>query len=253
MARAVGEMDGSDAPARGDGREDGEDRAGARAPPVIERLIGEYNEALIDTDRDRAMRIVHDAVEQGITPEQIVFQVVLPSMERMIPEPGGDGVSIAQHFITSQIGEAVTTEMIARFEKSPQVRGRVVIGTVHGDMHSLGKKIVTGCLRARLIEVRDLGLNVAAERFVEEAIAFGAEVIALSAMMVHTARGEKGCPRVCGLLQERGLRRRIKVVVGGAPFTFHPELARMVGADAWAADALTGGRVIEEAIREVQR
>jgi methanogenic corrinoid protein MtbC1 len=221
---------------------------------MIEQVVRAYNDALIDTDRDRAMQVVHDAVEQGITPEQIIFQVVLPSMDMMIQHLGSDGgVSIAQHFITSQIGEAVTTEMIARFAKSPEVRGRVVIGTVHGDMHSLGKKIVTGCLKARLIEVRDLGLNVAAERFVEEAIAFDAEVIAMSAMMVHTARGEKGCRRVCELLQERGLRRRFKVVVGGAPFTFHPQLAGIVGADAWAADAMTGARVIEEAIREVRR
>jgi methanogenic corrinoid protein MtbC1 len=222
--------------------------------PMTEQIISAYNDALIDTDRDRAMQVVHDAVEQGITPEQIVFEVVLPSMERMVQQvSANDGVSIAQHFITSQIGEAVTTEMIARFRKSPEVRGRVVIGTMHGDLHSLGKTIVTGCLRARLIEVRDLGINVPAERFVEEAIAFGAEVIAMSAMMVHTARGEKGCLQVCRLLQERGLRQRVRVVVGGAAFTFHPQLAGIVGADAWAADAMTGGKVIQEAIREVRR
>ena len=90
--------------------------------------------------------------------------------------------------------------------------GHVVIGTSWGDMHSLGKKIVVGCLRSMMIDVTDLGVNVAAEKFVDEAVAHNAPVIAISSMMVHTARGEDGCLRVREILKERGLEDRIKIM-----------------------------------------
>ena len=85
-----------------------------------------------------------------------------------------------------------------------------MIGTASGDMHSLGKRIVMGCLRARMVDVKDLGINVQPERFVDEAQAHNAEVIGISAMMVHTARGENGCLRVREILKERGLEDRIR-------------------------------------------
>jgi methanogenic corrinoid protein MtbC1 len=118
--------------------------------------------------------------------------------------------NLAQHFITAQIADSVTAEMIAKFKMAPEITGRVVIGTASGDMHSLGKRIVMGCLRARMVDVKDLGINVQPERFVDEAQAHNAEVIGISAMMVHTARGENGCLRVREILKERGLEDRIR-------------------------------------------
>jgi len=79
------------------------------------------------------------------------------------------------------------------------------------------------------------------------------QVNAISAMMVHTARGENGCRKVRQILSERGLEERIKVAVGGAPYRFDPELYRTVGADAWAENGITAGRVITDLIREVRR
>jgi methanogenic corrinoid protein MtbC1 len=124
-----------------------------------------------------------------------------------------------------------------------------VIGTAMGDMHSLGKSIVSGCLKAQMFEVIDLGSSVPPERFVDEAVAHNAQVIGVSSMMVHTALGEDGCLGVRRILKERGLEDRIKLVVGGTPYSFDPELCQMVKADAWAQDGISAGKIISDLIK----
>lgn len=221
---------------------------------MLDTIIREYNEAIFDTDRDRALQIVHEAVEQGVTPEQVVFEVVLPALDLMVKAISENmDANLAQHFMTAQIADTVTAEMIAKFQKAPQCAGTVVIGTAQGDMHSLGKRIVIGCLKARMIEVIDLGVNVAPEHFVDEAVGRKAQVIGISAMMVHTARGENGSLAVRRLLQERGLEDRIRIIVGGAPFRFDDRLYRAVQADAWAGDGVTASKVITDLVLEVKK
>ncbi len=220
----------------------------------MEQIIREYNEAIFDTDREKALKVVRDALDKGVSPEQVVFKLVIPAIESMIKSISEDGdASLAQHFMASQIGAEVVEEMIPRFERRPDVIGRVVIGTSQGDFHGLGKRIVTGCLRVYMIEVTDLGLNVSPARFVDEAVVRNAQVIGVSSMMVHTARGENGCLKVRQILEERGLEDRIKVVVGGAPYRFDHELYKTVHADAWAENGIVAGRVITDLIREVSR
>lgn len=220
----------------------------------IEQLIAAYNEAVYDTDRDKALQIIQAAVNDGVSPEEIVFDVVVPAIEQMIKSISENmDMNLAQHFMASQIAAEVTNAMVPRFKCSPDIIGQIVIGTAHGDLHSLGKQIVTGCLKARMIEYIDLGVNVPPDRFVDEAVASHAQVIGISAMMVHTARGEDGCLKVRQILKERGLEGEIKIVVGGAPFRFDHDLYKTVQADAWAEDGLTAGKIIGELIREVRR
>jgi trimethylamine corrinoid protein len=217
----------------------------------IKLYIKLYNEAVFDTDRDRALGVVRQAVEQGVSPEEVVFQLVLPAMDLMMKAVSEDCyANLAQHFLTARIADAVTSEMIPKFKMLPTIVGRIVIGTAWGDFHTLGKRIVIGCLKARMVDVLDLGINVPAERFVEEAVSHEAGVIGISALMVHTATGENGCRKVRRILADRGLGDRIKIIVGGAPFRFSPELFKTVGADTWAPDALAAGKVIEDLLRE---
>jgi len=212
---------------------------------TIEETIKGYNEAIFDTDRDRALEVVHEALASGMTPEDIVFKVVLPAMDQMIRAISETlDANLAQQYITAQIADSVVTEMIPKFKQAPHVAGHVVIGSAEGDLHSLGKRIVIGCLRARMIEVTDLGVNVSPETFVDEALAHDASVIGISAMMAHTARGPNGSLGVRRILKERGLEDRIKIVVGGAPYRFDDELYKTVQADAWAEDGVTAGGVI---------
>jgi len=221
---------------------------------MLEQVVTDFNEAIFDTDRDKALGVVHGALEKGMSPEEIIFQVVTPALSYFLEGVSeGQDINLAQHFMTSQIAAEVTEEMVAKFEKAPEVFGHMVIGTASGDLHSLGKRIVVGCLQSQMIEVTDLGVNVPAEKFVDEALAKNAQVIGISTMMVHTARGENGCIKVRELLKQRNLDGKIKIIVGGAPYTFDHGLYQTVQADAWAEDGIAAGKVIVELIKEVQR
>jgi 5-methyltetrahydrofolate--homocysteine methyltransferase len=110
--------------------------------------------------------------------------------------------------------------------------GRVVIGTVHGDLHDIGKNLVGILLKGAGFEVVDLGSDVPAERFVDAAAEHGAAVIGLSALLTTTMPVMKD---VVGLVRERGLGGRVKVIVGGAPVS--EAWAREIGADAYGYDA----------------
>lgn len=221
---------------------------------MLDQIVKEYNEAIFDTDRDRALSVVYKAVEQGVSPEQVVFEVVLPALDLMVKSISENlDANLAQHFMTAQIADTVTAEMIGKFKKAPEVVGTMVIGTAQGDMHSLGKRIVIGCLKARMIDVIDIGVNVAPEHFVDEAVGRKAQVIGISAMMVHTARGENGSIAVRRILKERGLEDKIRIIVGGAPFRFDDELYRTVQADAWANDGVTAGKVIADLVKGVRQ
>ncbi len=220
---------------------------------MLDEIVKAYNAAVLDTDRARALQVVADALAQGVTPEDVVFKVVIPALDLMTKAlDEGFDANLAQHFMTSQIAADVTDKMLALFTAPPETIGSVVIGTAAGDLHTLGKRIVISCLKAQMVDVADLGVNVPAEKFVDAAVARNAQVIGVSAMMVHTARGENGAIKVRRLLKERGLEERIKLVVGGAPYRYDRELYKVVQADAWAENGVTAAKVIIDLIREVK-
>lgn len=221
---------------------------------MLGEYIKAYNEAVFDTDREAAMRVVQRVLDDGATPQQVVFELVVPAMDQMVKAISEDfDANLAQHFMTAQIGSEVTEAMLARFDAAPKPIGRIVIGTARGDMHSLGKRIVIGCLKVQMVDAVDLGVNVPPERFVDAAVANDATVIGISAMMTHTARGADGCLGVRRLLRERGLEDRIKIIVGGAPYRFDPELHHLVEADACAEDGITGAKQIADMVTGVRR
>ncbi len=217
---------------------------------MLDRIIKDYNDAVFETDKDAAFEVVNEALANGLSAEDVVFKVVIPAVEEMMADITRDpDANLAQHFMTAQIAAEVTEKMLLKFAHPPEIIGRVVIGTAAGDLHSLGKRIVMGCLKALMVEVDDLGVNVPAEKFVDAAVAGNAQVIAVSAMMVHTATGENGARKVRELLKEQGLEGKIKIVVGGAPYRFDNELYKTVGADGWAADGIAAGKMIVDLIR----
>ena len=221
---------------------------------MIDAIVKAYSEAVLETDKEAAFAVIDDALEHGVTAEDIVFKVVIPVVEELMSSIVKDpDANLAQHFMTAQIAAEVTEAMLQKFRHPPELIGRLVIGTAYGDLHSLGKRIVSGCLKALMVDVIDLGVNVSAERFVDEAVLHDAQVIGISAMMVHTAMGDNGCKRVRQILRDRGLEDRVRIIVGGAPYRFDETLYRSVGADAWAPDGVSAGKVIIDLIREVKK
>jgi methylmalonyl-CoA mutase cobalamin-binding domain/chain len=124
---------------------------------------------------------------------------------------------------------------------STRTLGTVVIGTVRGDLHDIGKSIVATMLRAAGFNVIDLGVDVPPEKFVEEAIRNKADIVAMSALLTTTMLEMKN---VIEALKKAGIRDRVKVVVGGAAVT--EDYAKSIGADGYGKDAVEAVRVCKQ-------
>jgi methylmalonyl-CoA mutase cobalamin-binding domain/chain len=131
---------------------------------------------------------------------------------------------------------AATTIVEAEIQKrggEGRTSATVVIGTVYGDIHNIGKNMVATLLRASGFQVHDVGVNVKAERFVEAIRSTNADVLALSALLTTTAPEQK---KVIQALKNEGIRERVKVMVGGAALT--REFAESIGADGYEPTAI---------------
>lgn len=118
--------------------------------------------------------------------------------------------------------------------------GRIVIGTVSGDIHDIGKNLVATMMAVRGFDIMDLGVNVPPLKFVHAARDAGADIIALSSLMTTSLPYQQ---EVIDVLKEIGLRDRFYVIVGGGPVT--PEFAESIGADGWAENAAAAARLCE--------
>lgn len=118
--------------------------------------------------------------------------------------------------------------------------GRIVIGTVSGDIHDIGKNLVATMMAVRGFDIMDLGVNVPPLKFVHAAKDAGADIIALSSLMTTSLPYQQ---EVIDVLKETGLRDRFYVIVGGGPVT--PEFAESIGADGWAENAAAAARLCE--------
>jgi methylmalonyl-CoA mutase cobalamin-binding domain/chain len=123
------------------------------------------------------------------------------------------------------------------------VKGPVVVGNVEDDFHPLGRKMVAAFLRTEGWDVRDLGVDVSAEQFVDTAEASGARVIGASAMMYTTA---KNVARIRNEIDRRGLTGKLQLAVGGAVFKLRPELLAEFGSDGTAVSAMEAATLFQE-------
>jgi len=123
---------------------------------------------------------------------------------------------------------------LAKRQQQRQVLGKVVIGTVEGDIHEIGKTLVGTMLSANGFQVFDLGVDVKADAFIGKAKEVQADILGLSALLTTTMLNQR---KVIETLQEAGLREQIKVMVGGAPVT--ESWAQEIGADGYAEDAVS--------------
>ena len=202
--------------------------------------------AVISGDRDKAVQLAMEAVNTGINPEEIITKGLQLGMMTV-----GEKFSSGEYFLPDMLMAAramksaleVLQPLLAK--SSLPTLGRVVIGTVQGDMHDIGKNVVATFLGGSGFEVYDLGLNVSARQFVDAVREKKADILGLSALLTTTM---PTMGQTIKDLEKAGLRSRVKVIVGGAPVT--AEFARFIGADAHARD---GGEAIPVCKKLVQR
>ncbi len=190
------------------------------------------------------MASVKAAVAAGDSPADVLSEGLIPGMQEL-----GDLFKDGQAFLP-EILISVRAMKMGLDELQPRLvgqaplgKGTVVLGTVEGDLHDIGKNLVGMLLRGNGFDVVDLGVDVSAERFVAAAREHGADIVALSALLTTTTPQFK---RVIDALEAAGVRAAVKVMVGGAPVS--AALAREVGADGQADDCITA---VDEAARLV--
>lgn len=193
-----------------------------------------FFEKLVAQDIAGSMEVIDAALGARLPANHILAQVVTSAMERIGQMQTDQQVTLSEVFVIASISDMAIDRLLSVMPERPLSLGTVVLGTIQGDYHSLGRKIVGSFLRLASYRVIDLGASVAPERFVETAVTEHAFAICVSALLLHTAENIK---KIRCLLDERGLNRRIKLVVGGAAFSLDRELARTVGADSTAINA----------------
>jgi len=183
-----------------------------------------------------ARALAEEAVRSGLDLLEVVEKGYVPGIQK-VGELWEQGEYFLPELITS--AEAMKAAMsvldpeLNRKGVGARMGGKVVIGTVEGDIHDIGKNLVASMLQAGGFEVIDLGADVKLEKFIETAEAVGAGMICLSALLTTTMANQR---RLIGLLRDKGLRDKYKVLVGGAPAS--RKWAEEIGADGYAENAV---------------
>jgi 5-methyltetrahydrofolate--homocysteine methyltransferase len=176
---------------------------------------------------------VEAALQAGLSPLEVLNGGLIPGMEVVGRRFGAGEIFLPEVLVAARAmhaGMAVLRPLLAASGIPPQ--GRIVLGTVKGDLHDIGKNLVGTLLQGAGYEVIDLGTDVEADRFIDSALEQQAPLIGMSALLTTTMTG---MVEVVERLKERGLEGRLQTVVGGAPV--RADWARSIGADGWAANA----------------
>lgn len=197
-------------------------------------ILKEIEEKLIEGDFNTVDSLVKEAVEQRINPNEVIQGALSPGMEEV-----GRRFRNNEYFIPEVLMCAKAMNMALDTLKpllvgdtARKVIGKFLIGTVAGDVHDIGKNLVSMMLEASGFELIDLGVGVPAEKFVAEAKLHLPDIVGLSALLSTTIVEFED---VIQAFQEAGLRDKFKIMVGGAPVT--QEYADSVGADGYASNA----------------
>jgi len=203
-----------------------------------DELLDKVRDLVISGNREGIGAVVEELLGAGVEPLAIMERALSPAMEEVGERFKRYEVYLPELMLAAEAWEeamAVLEPRLAARGQAAQRVGRVVIGTVKGDVHSLGKDIVALMLRAGGFEVIDLGVNVPASTFVTEARRARADIIGASALMTTTMPQQKA---VVDCLKDQGLRGEFKVIVGGGCTT--QQWAAEIGADGYAETAAEG-------------
>jgi len=196
-------------------------------------ILSDISESLERGEDDRVAELVGRALEQRLAPLEILNRGLVAGMDVVGEQFRRRDIFLPDVLLAARAmyaGLDLLKPLLA--EGGVPMAGRVVLGSVHGDLHDIGKNLVSIMLKGAGFDVVDLGNDVPAARFVDAAQEHGASVIGLSALLTTTMPVMK---EVVELVRARGLAGRVKVIVGGAPVS--DAWAREIGADAHGYDA----------------
>lgn len=208
----------------------------------MSQLFDQASKAVVEADQDLVKSVVEQALAEGIDPAELLNQGFIPGIAEVGERFENEEIFLPTLIMSSQamkLGADLCNQAI----KGDQItsKGVVVLGTVQGDVHDIGKSIVGSFLAASGFTVHDLGKDITPEAFIEKATEVNADVIGTSALLTTTMKAQA---RLEDSLTEASLKGKIKTIVGGVPVT--QAWADEIGADGYAEDAPGAARKVKE-------
>jgi corrinoid protein of di/trimethylamine methyltransferase len=199
-------------------------------------VLTQITQSLVEMDPQRTADLTQEALAAGLEPLTIINQGLVPGMDMV-----GQKFQTGEYFLPQMVIAANAMQQAMAFlepelhsrQQAVEAAGTLVIGTVQGDIHEIGKSLVATMMSANGFRVYDLGVDVSPAAFVEKVRETGANLLGLSALLTTTMTAQRD---VIEALEEAGLRDQVRVMVGGAPVT--EEWAETIGADGYAEDVV---------------
>ena len=206
--------------------------------------LAEISEKLISGDITGVGELVQAAIDEGEMPSTILNKGLIQGMAIVGEKMNRGDLFIPEVLRCSRAMNAGVTLLKPLLGKDElHTSGKIVIGTVKGDLHDIGKNLVTMMLESAGFDVVNLGVDVSPETFIQTAIAESPDIIAISALLTTTMPMIK---ETIDAFSEAGIQDKLKIIVGGAPLT--PEFADQIGADGYAADAVSAAKLAKSLI-----
>ncbi len=199
-------------------------------------------DAVLEGNLPTAKSVTEQALAAGVDPQTLLTEAMIPAMDEVGRLFEANEYFVPELLISARAMKGAL-EIVSPLLKASgaQPAGKVVIGTVRGDQHDIGKNLVAAMLEGGGFEIVDLGVDVSPEKFVEAIETSGANIIAMSALLTTTMPSMKATIQQ---LEEAGIRDKVKVMIGGAPVT--QRYADEIGADAFSDNASGAVRVARE-------
>ena len=188
--------------------------------------LQELSDAIVAGHLEPAVELTRRAIDEGVDPQSIISDYMIPAMQRI-----GQRFQEGKAFVPELLMAARAMKGALSSGKSATI-GKIVIGTVYGDLHDIGKNLVASMFEGCGFEVINLGVNITADRFVEAVRTEQADILCLSALLTTTMNYMK---TVIEAIEQAGLRDRVKIMVGGAPV--NQLFADQIGADGYSDNA----------------
>lgn len=198
-----------------------------------EAIMEAAKQSIVEADEDMAMEALANAEAEGVDPVELLSKGYSAGMKELGDLFGMGEIFLPELIFATEVMKTVSAEIEGKMDTSAvQKNGTLIIGTVEGDVHDIGKGIVASLVKTNGIEVIDLGREVPAKNFADAAIEHNADFVGSSALLTTTMTVQKD---VEDALKEAGIRDKVKTMVGGAPVT--NRWAEKIGADAYCEDA----------------
>jgi 5-methyltetrahydrofolate--homocysteine methyltransferase len=210
----------------------------------MSEILEQISTAVIEGNLDDIQDLTHDALDEDLSAEAILNKGLMPGMDYVGVEFKAGNMfvpEVLRSARTMQIAMDLLKPLLA--QSGVKLVGKVLLGTVKGDLHDIGKNLVGMMCEGAGFEVKDIGKDIAPEQFVEAVKQYEPDILGMSALLTTTMRAMESTIKV---LEEAGVRDKVKVMVGGAPVT--QAFADQIGADGYASNAASAAELAKRLV-----